>query len=1069
MPSVQLQTKLADTETSAAPVEVGRPPFRIFTDRDGLPQNTIVALAFDLQHYLWVGTQDGAAYYNGRKWIVVNMPERTISNYVRTLLATADGSIWFGKYAGGLCRLKDGQWTSFNTDSGLPNNRIRCLLETTDTDGSAILWVGTDGGGLARWQHDSWSVINTSDGLPDNRVSRILAATDSDGKKVLWIGTFGGGLAQLKQGKITTFSAKEGLVGDSIRSLLVTQDAQGQPILWVGTDTDGLSCLHAGHWQNFNTSNGLPSNRVDTLLETKDLNGEATVWIGTAGGLVAINKGKWTYYNVNTGLPNNSIWSLLQTETKGTSALWVGTFGGLVRLENAGWLSYDTKTGLPDNGIFSLANTIEDGNQVIWIGTFGGGLARLINGHWQIFTTSNGLPDNTITSSLATTDPDGQPVFWAGTASGLAKFKGGRWTVMGKKDGLPSSSISRLCQINHNGHPTILVGTINGLAILAEDGWHTEINEGLPNNAKYIAGLYQTTKPDGSTTIWIGSREGGLGQYTNGKWRIYNRQNGLPNNWILGFQEVKALDGSPWLWVGTNGAGVLRLNLSTPQLTWDILSDASKPAIPSNVIYQIRKDRQDRIYLFTAKGVTRLTPRQPTPEDSSEFFISTFTIEDGLPSGSCTEAGSMVDNQGRIWAGTTGGAAMFDPNKEVADTMAKPLYIEQMLVDGTSHHIVPAESLAYDQNSLVFEYALLSFFRESDTRYKTQLVGLDPTPSEWTTDYKKEYPALPARDYVFKVWGKDYAGNIAGPIIIPFHIRPAPWRSWSAYLLYLIILSSIVYIGVRLRLQTLRQRNALLEQLFANEQQVTKTLKELDGMKTSFMVVTSHEMRTPLTILKGYHDMLSRMPITKLTEAQNQSLAKALKTCHRTVDRLINSINDILQMLKIDERQMALKPTKVDIVQILEEILAELQIFVEQRQQDLQLIVPGQRPKVMVDVEKTRLIFLNILQNAIKFTPDNGAIKIEFQQQPAQLLVAIKDTGIGIQANDLARIFDKFYTGLDPSQHTSGQYKFEARGVGLGLSVAKGYVEAQGGKIWAESAGAGQGSCFYILLPLATD
>src|SRR5262245_62390875 len=119
------------------PASSGRVAFTHFTDRNGLPQNAIQAMAFDQKGYLWIGSQDGAAYYNGRAWTVVNMPNRTISNFVRAILVASDDSIWFGRQEGGVSRLQHGNWTTFDEKSGLPDKRVNALLETVATDGSS--------------------------------------------------------------------------------------------------------------------------------------------------------------------------------------------------------------------------------------------------------------------------------------------------------------------------------------------------------------------------------------------------------------------------------------------------------------------------------------------------------------------------------------------------------------------------------------------------------------------------------------------------------------------------------------------------------------------------------------------------------------------------------------------------------------------------------------------------------------------------------------------------------------------------------------------------------------------
>ena len=125
--------------------------FSHFTDRNGSPQNAIQAMAFARRGYLWVGTQDGAAYYNGRTWTVVNMPSRNTSNFVRSILVASDESIWFGRQEGGVSRLKGGDWTTYDEKSGLPDKRVNALLEMRTEDGTQVIWIGTMRPGPTKW------------------------------------------------------------------------------------------------------------------------------------------------------------------------------------------------------------------------------------------------------------------------------------------------------------------------------------------------------------------------------------------------------------------------------------------------------------------------------------------------------------------------------------------------------------------------------------------------------------------------------------------------------------------------------------------------------------------------------------------------------------------------------------------------------------------------------------------------------------------------------------------------------------------------------------------------------
>lgn len=251
-----------------------------------------------------------------------------------------------------------------------------------------------------------------------------------------------------------------------------------------------------------------------------------------------------------------------------------------------------------------------------------------------------------------------------------------------------------------------------------------------------------------------------------------------------------------------------------------------------------------------------------------------------------------------------------------------------------------------------------------------------------------------------------------------------------------------------------------LERLYRKEQEVLKQLQYLDQLKTNFMLVTSHEMRTPLTVLTGYTEMLSEGLLGELEPIQK----KALDSCHRMVERLNINFNKILEMVKLSEGRLPLNVREVDISGILSQGLLELEPFIERRN----LSVVKELPALcfaVVDPEKIHLVFLNLFQNAIKYTPDGGTITVRLELAVDGYQVAITDTGVGIHPSELNQIFELFYTTDDLSTHQSGTFEFLTHGTGLGLAIAKKHIEAHGGRIWAESNGPGQGSCFNVWLP----
>lgn len=265
---------------------------------------------------------------------------------------------------------------------------------------------------------------------------------------------------------------------------------------------------------------------------------------------------------------------------------------------------------------------------------------------------------------------------------------------------------------------------------------------------------------------------------------------------------------------------------------------------------------------------------------------------------------------------------------------------------------------------------------------------------------------------------------------------------------------------LKVKAEQLEEARAHLETMLQREMEVNRSLKELNQMKTNFLIITSHEMRTPLTIIKGYNEALLAHLLGALSEAQKRSL----EACQHAVNRLTMTLEDIVEMLKISEGHLQLRLSRFDLVEVVRQAVADLAPFVERRSQQVRLELPADGCLLEADAKKIHLVLVNLLQNAIKFTPDAGQITIRVKREQEKVFIEIEDNGIGIEATELERIFEKFYSNQDPDFHSSGTYQFMARGAGLGLSIVKSYVESHKGRIWAESGGKGCGSLFKIAL-----
>jgi len=240
--------------------------------------------------------------------------------------------------------------------------------------------------------------------------------------------------------------------------------------------------------------------------------------------------------------------------------------------------------------------------------------------------------------------------------------------------------------------------------------------------------------------------------------------------------------------------------------------------------------------------------------------------------------------------------------------------------------------------------------------------------------------------------------------------------------------------------------------LLRTTQQALEKVKESDQLKSNFLALASHELRTPLGIIIGYSTFLKEDAKGELSDHASQVLTAA-----RQMRSILDEMNN-LAMLKSDE--MILKPQKLVMQDVLVYACEGIKEIAATRNQKLIYAFPEEPFVVNVDLDKTALAFGNILGNAIRFSPQGSDITIGAIQDGNQVLAWVQDQGIGIPVDKLQKIFEEFYQIEPPNTRHYG-------GLGIGLTIAKGLIETQGGRIWAESEGAGAGSTFKVLLPAA--
>ncbi len=262
-----------------------------------------------------------------------------------------------------------------------------------------------------------------------------------------------------------------------------------------------------------------------------------------------------------------------------------------------------------------------------------------------------------------------------------------------------------------------------------------------------------------------------------------------------------------------------------------------------------------------------------------------------------------------------------------------------------------------------------------------------------------------------------------------------------------------------------------LEEKVRELEKANTELQRVEKMKSDFVILAGHELRTPLTVIYGYVQILLSNPAIPGNVDTEGSARHLLKKVSDAVERLSQVIQDILNVSMIDANRLDLAREPVFFNSVVQSVLHNLRSFGPQRQLVFELGA-GLRKVPIIEGDPRRLhqALWNVVSNAIKYTPDGGTVTIDAEQIEQSVHLWIKDTGVGIPPDELGHIFDRFYVIEDVALHRSSKTAFKGGGLGLGLAVSKGIVEAHGGKIWAESTGYDEarlpGSTIHILLPI---
>lgn len=766
---------------------------------NGLPQNSVTALAQDSAGYLWLGFAGGLARYDGLSFTLFDSHSNGEfrNSSIQTLCAVRDGSLWIGTRSGAIHR-KEGVFRTYGAAEGLAGESVTSIAE--GADGS--VWIGTESG-LSRFHNGKFTLHAIA---AKNGVNAIIAGRDGS----IWIGA-SRGVERLKPDG-STEKVLPGML-DPVNAI-GEEPSTGE--LWVAT-RENIYHITKRETSRFGKDNGAPDSPVKAMF----VDSRGTLWAGTEdSGLYRYRDGSFEKYNSKNELYNSSIAALLEDRE---GSLWTGGNSGLNRLRNTRASVYSNEDGLPDS---QTSAVLADSNDNVWIGTKKG-LAVLSKRDRRLRIDPR-IPS----SDVRVVMQDSMGAIWVGTESDGAYRLDPNGTL--KTETLKSTAPVHSIVEDRNGN--VWIGEGNGsLVRLSPSGTPTR----FANSDTWGSCDVVDLACDAAGAIWAATAGAGLWRFDGKQWTSFHIKDGLRSE----FLSALYFDAAGVLWIGTNGGGLARRQND------HFAAYGTREGLCDNTVNQIVADGAGDLWIGSPNGIFHVSMKDFQDVDSGSkttVNCKSLSVADGLES---REAGAghpaTRTSDGRVWFPTIIGAAAINPDLLI-NQVPPGIVIQEVTAGDLRFFTLSNLTFGADTQTLEFGFTALSFIHPRSLQYRYKLEGFD---SAWVKIRDRRFASynnLAAGRYTFRVmaansdgvWNRKSAS-------VTFEITPAARQTWWFRVLIAAAVLFVLFLVHRLITSRLRTRKQELEMLLRQkERELRNAGRELARKREELTALADQKNKT---------------------------------------------------------------------------------------------------------------------------------------------------------------------------------------------------------------------------------